>query len=121
MDVETAANSFIQLYEFLPTEDTSLDEPVVVTFQQQITTQNGRLCLMATRPHDVEGVLTSDSTVTVQPIHALVFLDERHAGIIGAGEFYDDQFDMAVESPQEAFLTDFATEFNKGGNWSTTL
>ena len=52
-----------------------------------------------------------DSTVTVQPIHALVFLDERHAGIIGAGEFYDDQFDMAVESPQEAFLTDFATEF----------
>ena len=113
MDVETAANSFIQLYEFLPTEDTSLDEPVVVTFPATDHDAEWTIVLNGdpTQSHDVEGVLTSDSTVTVQPIHALVFLDERHAGIIGAGEFYDDQFDMAVESPQEAFLTDFATEF----------
>ena len=115
MDVETAANSFIQLYEFLPTEDTPLDEPVIVTFP--VTHHDAEWTIVLngdpTESHDVEGIPTSDSTVTVQPTQALVFLDERHAGIIGAGagEFYDDQFDTAVESLQEAFLTDFATEF----------
>ena len=63
MDVETAANSFIQLYEFLPTEDTSLDEPVVVTFPATDHDAEWTIVLNRdpTQSDDVEGVLTSDS------------------------------------------------------------
>lgn len=115
MDPEQSVNSFLQLYEFLPTNDVPLDEPLTVTFPATNHDQDWTVVLNADpkAEHDVEDVPVTGSTTTVRSTQALIFLGQQHAGIIGvgAGEFYDDQFDTPAGSLQDEFMTDFTDEF----------
>ncbi|MCU4971133.1 hypothetical protein OB955_00070 [Halobacteria archaeon AArc-m2/3/4] len=115
MDGKEAVNSFIQLYEYAPTGDASLDEPIVTSFPAANHEADWTFILNGdpTETHTVKDIPTSDSTVTVRPTQALIFLGDQHAGIIGAGagEFYEDQFETFENSIQEAFMSDFEEAF----------
>ena len=115
MDAKEAVNSFIRLYEYLPTGDTPLDEPIVTSFPAVKHEADWTIVLNGdpSKAHEVEDVPTPGSTVTIRPTQVLIFLGEQHAGIIGAGagEFYEDQFETRENSVQEAFLSDFEKAF----------
>ncbi|MCQ4334880.1 hypothetical protein KM295_15600 [Natronomonas sp. F2-12] len=115
MDSEQSVNSFIQIYEFLPTDDVPLDEPLTVTFTATNHDQDWTVVLNADpkAEHNVEDVPVTGSTTTVRSTQALIFLGQQHAGVmgVGAGEFYDDQFDTPRASLGEEFMNDFTDEF----------
>ncbi|NGM71360.1 hypothetical protein G6M89_20570 [Natronolimnobius sp. AArcel1] len=110
-----ALRDYVLLYEYLPSDD-PLDEVITATapasnFEEDWTVvANSNL----TEERAVEDIPRRGSQTTVRPDQALIFLGERHAGIIGAGasEFYDDRFDVSEDTLRTEFMDDVRSEFD---------
>lgn len=114
MDSKDSANTFILLHERLTTDDASLEEILTATVP---ATERGQDWKIVLNPNPVEEMESEEiprsSTKAVKPLQALIFLGERHAGIIGAAaaEFYGDRFDTDDKTLEDEFLNDFQSEF----------
>lgn len=86
MDGEDSVNTFILLYERLLTDDTALEEAITATIPATDREGDWKVVLNPDLLEEKEvDVIPGKDANPVKPRQALVFLDDRHAGIIGTG------------------------------------
>lgn len=109
MESTKATNNFIQLFEFLPTEETSSADLITVTVSAAHFERDWMIVINSGFDEkEAADVPISGKNTMVRPTQALVFLGEKHAGTIGigAGQFYDDQFCAKVDDLESEFMND---------------
>lgn len=80
MDVEESVNSFVQIYQFMATDDTPIDEPISESFPAANFEKDWTVVVNADPmgENDVVVFPSDSSKTTVRPMQALIFLGEDH-------------------------------------------
>lgn len=114
MDTTESVTNYVLLVEYMVTDDTTLEDILMKSFPASNFDRDWTVVInmQIEEEQEVEDVPVEGKTVTVRPSQAIVYLGEDHAGIIGAGagEFYDDRFDVEDDDLKGEFINDFKCE-----------
>ncbi|WP_241432770.1 hypothetical protein [Natrinema pellirubrum] len=114
MDSIEAMHHFLLLNEYLLPEEPASEDLIREFIPASAFNQDWQIVLNPDMEEkEAIDIPKQGKTTMVRSTQALIFLGNRHAGLIGssAGEFYDDRFDTSADL-QEEFLEDLSAEFS---------
>lgn len=115
MDATESMHAYLLLVEHMATNDGTLEEILQESFPASNFEEDWTVVvnMQIKEDQEVEDIPIKGKTMTVRPTQAVVFLGEDNAGIIGtgAGEFYDERFNLKDGDLRDEFMNDFKSKF----------